>query len=362
MTERKKIDFLILLLTLILVSFGIVMVFSASSIIAYMEKNDHWYYTIKQGVWAIIGITAMLIIARTPYNLLKKAALPIAILSFLSLIIVLIFGSVQNGAKSWLIIAGFSIQPAEYAKISLILYLAALIAKKGEKIENGKKGFLPLIIVTLLFFGLIAVQPDYGTALILLVTAIIMIYVGGARLIHIVKTFLPMLGLISFLIILKPYRLKRFTSFLDPWSDPTGSGYHLIQSLYALGNGGITGVGFGQSVQKYMYLPFPHSDFIFSIIAEELGFIGITILFIILLILFWRILFVTQQTNDVFGQLIGIGVVTLLGVQTFVNIGGVIGAIPITGVTLPFISYGGSSLTSSLIAIGIILNISRQVK
>jgi len=360
--SRGTPDFVILFLTLGMVGFGIVMVFSASYTISYWDKGNRWYFTQMQILWATLGFLAMIIAMNIPFRFYKKNFFIIALGSFILLVLVLIpgIGLNLNGANSWLGVGHFTIQPAEFAKLGLIIYLAALISKKGERMKNFQSGLLPVLIVTLAFFALIAAQPDFGTALILLATGGVIITVGGAKLKHIFYLVISAIIILPVLILSAGYRFSRFTAYLDPWNDPYENGYQLIQSLIALGNGGLLGTGFGKGIQKFFYLPYPQSDFIFSVIGEELGFIRLTIFLLLFLFLLWRILTVSLRSKDIFGALVGVGVVSLFAFQAFINIGGVTGTIPITGVPLPFISTGGSSLIVSMTAVGIILSISRE--
>jgi len=362
-TKRGNPDFFLLFLTLALVGFGLVMVLSASSIIALQDYGDLWYYTRRQAMWILIGLVAMAVLMNIHYRRYQKWFVWLAGLSLLLLVLVLLpfIGIKVHGARSWLGIGGFRMQPAEFAKLALILYLAALISKKGEQFRDFKKGLLPAIIVTAFFAFLIALQPDFGTAAILIGVALCVIICGGANLKH--------LSLIGSVIVLGMGLLalnfshvsKRLSSFLNPWADPYGAGFHLIQSYYAFGHGGITGVGFGRSIQKYEYLPHPHNDFIFSIIAEELGFVGVCFILFVYLLLIWRILYLCQSVREPFCTLVGVGIASMIGIQAFINIGGASGIIPISGVPLPLISYGGSSMLVTLMGIGIVLSISREV-
>lgn len=360
--RRGTPDFLLLFLTLGMVGFGVVMVFSASFTVSYWDMGNRWFFTERQLIWAGIGLLAMFTSMNIPLRFYRDYFFLILIVSIFLLSMVFIpgLGKNINGANSWIGIGSLTIQPGEFAKLGLIIYLAALISKKKEKIRTFKQGVLPPLVITLVFFMMIALQPDYGTAMILLATAGIVIYAGGAKFKHLFYLGLAGITILPMIIFSAGYRLSRFTSFLDPWSDPYGSGYHLIQSLIALGNGGILGIGFGKGIQKFFYLPYPQSDFIFSVIGEELGFIGILIFLFLFLLLLWRILIISLRSNETFGTLTGIGVVSILSLQAFINIGGVTGTIPITGVPLPFISTGGSSLIMSMIAIGIILSLSRE--
>jgi len=373
MKTRGVPDFLLLLLTALLVGFGITMVLSASSIYALTSftangcaycNGDELYFVKKQATWLFVGVIGMLIAMNIPFTFYKRHFLLIGLISFIALLLVLIpgIGYQVNGARSWFKIGSASIQPAEFAKLGLILYLAAIITKKGEGFRSLKTGLIPPLVVTGVFFLLIFAQPDLGSAAILLGTAGIMMVCGGARLRHLFLLAFPVtsLSLLSY-IALKPHAWDRLTSYLDPWSDPLGTGYNMVQSLIAIAHGGISGVGYGKSIQKYLYLPEAHTDFIFAIISEELGFVG-TVLFLFVYLLFLlRGIHICLRVQDTFASLVGLGIVSMIGLQAIVNIGGVTGTIPMTGVPLPFISYGGSSLLVCLISTGILLSASREV-
>lgn len=365
-TKRGTPDFILLFLTIALVGFGLVMVFSASYSITYSE--DPLLHTKKQALFAVAGIVVMFIVMNISFATLKRWFVPLFLFSFILLVLVLLFGSDIKGARSWFRFGSFGVQPTELAKIGLLAYLASIIPKKGEKFRDFKTGLLPVLIVVGLVCLLIALQPDVGSMLIVLATAFVVIAIGGARIKHLLAiagTGTLLAGGIIIRELLNAedglsYRLRRITSFLDPWKDALGDGYQLIQSWYALGHGGLTGAGFGRSVQKLHYLPEAHTDFIFAVIGEELGFIGASIFLLVYLLFLWRALIVALRCQDLSGMLMGVGIVVLIFLQALVNIGGVTGAIPITGVTLPFISYGGSSLLSTMFAVGILLCISRE--
>ncbi|MFD0616495.1 putative lipid II flippase FtsW [Paenibacillus sp. GCM10027629] len=370
--RRGTPDFQLLILTVLLVGFGLVMVFSASSSIAVINKNfnyDSLYFVKKQMMWAGLGFIAMMIAMNIRYEKYKKLFIPFFILTIILLALVPYVGESRNGARSWFGIGSLGIQPTELAKITTILYLAALISKKGETFRDFKKGFFPVMLIVGFVAGLIMLQPDLGSCMILVACSGIIIIAGGANLKHIFACIAVLvvgasivLG-INFLINGGSgggYRVGRITSFLDPWQDPQGTGFHLVNSLKALGHGGLTGAGFGQSIQKLHYLPYPYNDFIFAVIGEELGFIGSAIFLLFYLYFIWRGLIVSLRCPDRYGTLVGVGIMGLFAVQTFINIGGVTQTIPITGVTLPLISYGGSSLFMMLGSIGILLSISRE--
>jgi len=370
--RRGAPDFQLLILTVLLVGFGLVMVFSASSSIAVINKNfnyDSLYFVKKQLMWAGLGFFAMMIAMNIRYEKYKKLFIPFFILTIILLALVPYVGESRNGARSWFGIGSLGVQPTELAKITTILYLAALISKKGETFRDFKKGFFPVMLIVGFVAGLIMLQPDFGSCMILVACSGIIIIAGGANLKHIFACIAVLavgasivMG-INFLIgggSGGGYRVGRLTSFLDPWADPQGTGFHLINSLKALGHGGLTGAGFGQSIQKLHYLPYPYNDFIFAVIGEELGFIGSVLFLLFYLYFIWRGLIVSLRCPDRYGTLVGVGIMGLIAVQTFINIGGVSQTIPITGVTLPFISYGGSSLFMMLGSIGILLSISRE--
>jgi cell division protein FtsW len=268
-------------------------------------------------------------------------------------------GAVRGGARSWLGIGSFGIQPSEFMKMGLIIFLAKMLTNEQMKMTSFVKGLLPPLVFIGLAFGLIMLQPDLGTGTVLVGTAVLMIYVAGARLVHL--SYFVIAGIIGFvgLILMNTERLDRITAFLDPWKDPLGSGYQAIQSLYAIGPGGLVGLGLGMSRQKYNYLPEPQTDFIFSIISEELGFIGGSFVLVLFMILVWRGMRVAITAPDKFGSLLAVGIIGMVAVQVIINIGVVIGMFPVTGITLPLVSAGGSSLTLMLTAIGVLLNISR---
>lgn len=360
--KRGTPDFVLFFLTLALVGFGLVMIASASQVIAYWYRDDPFYFVKRQLASAGVGLVAMLVAMNIPYRVYKRFFLLIAAASFLFLLTVFLpgVGKEVNGARGWIALGSLQLQPAEFAKLGLILYLSALIAKKGERFRDFQTGLLPPLIVTGLFFLVILLQNDLGTGIVLIATAGVVLVVGGANLRHLLKLGALALALIIGFVLMASYRVERFTAFLDPWSEPQGASYQLIQSLYAIAHGGVTGAGFGQSIQKYFYLPFPHTDFIFAVFAEEFGFIG-CVLFVLVYVLFlWRMLILSLRCPDPFAHLLGTGIVGMIAIQALINLGGVTGMLPITGVPLPFISYGGSSLIVCMTATGLVLSLSRE--
>ncbi|OCT17000.1 cell division protein FtsW [Paenibacillus pectinilyticus] len=364
--RRGTPDFLLLLLTFVLVCFGLLMVFSASSMTSAYRWGDPWFFTKKQLFAVGIGTVFMLFGMNVHYTKIKKLVIPAFFFIVLGLIFV-IFTSKANGASSWYSLGKYGIQPTEFAKLIVILYLSSLISNKEEKFRSFRKGLLPAIVIVGFVCGLILLQPDFGSCMILVACSAIVIVVGGSNLKHIfylgiILAVVVGIGVLLYLLLgdTSSYRVSRLTSFMDPFADPQGSGLQVVQSLYAFGHGGLTGAGFGQGIQKLHYLPEAHNDFIFAIIGEELGFIGSSLFLLVYLLFIWRGILIAVRCPDMFGMLSGVGIMVMFAIQAFINIGGVTGTIPLTGVTLPFISAGGSSMMVSLASMGIILGISRE--
>jgi cell division protein FtsW len=358
---RTAPDLMLIAATLLILTIGVIMVYSASAVLAFREFGDSFYYLKRQALFAVLGVVAMFFTMNVDYWIWKKYAKIILLVCFGLLVIVLIpgVGVVRGGARSWLGIGAFGIQPSEFMKMGIIIFLAKWLAEKQAGITQFTKGLLPPLGLMGLAFGLIMLQPDLGTGAVLCGASLLIIYTAGARIKHF--GMIGLVGLAGFagLVIAAPYRLKRITAFLDPWSDPLGAGYQIIQSLYAIGPGGLVGLGLGMSRQKYSYLPEPQTDFIFSIISEELGFIGAGAVLLLFLLLIWRGMRAAVTAPDTFGSLLAVGITGMIAVQVIINIGVVIGMFPVTGITLPLVSAGGSSLTLILASLGILLNISR---
>ena len=362
-------DFLLMFLTIALLGFGLVMVFSSSSMTASYNYDNLWHFAIRQAQFSFMGVIALIVAFKIRMETWRKWTGMILIGSLSILFLVLIFGNTVKGAKSWFGFGSFGVQPTEFAKIGLIMFLAGFIAKKGDLIQNLKKGFIPALTVIFAFCLLIYFQPDVGAIMIILATAIVILFIGGIRLKHLfaIASLGAFIGFIVFTYkiatsenFFDSYRVQRFTSFMDPWQDPSGTGYQIIQSLYAFGHGGITGAGFGQSIQKLHYLPEAHNDFIFSIIGEEFGFLGSVFFLTLYFSFILRGFVVSIRQTDPYRMMVGVGFMTLITIQATVNLGGVTGLMPITGVTLPLISYGGSSLIATLFGVGLLLNVSRE--
>lgn len=362
MHMNKKFDLLLFIAVIVMASFGVVMIYSASSIWAEYKFHDPFNFVKSQLFFLGIGIFLMLFISKIDYHFLKKKANLILGICFVFLVLVLIpgIGSIRNGSRSWFGIGGFGIQPSEFAKIGLIIYTAKYLSNNKKNLREIKKGVLPILVVIGLFFILIMLEPDFGTAMVIVLTLTSLIFISGVKISFFVKIgFVGLLGIVA-LIIIAPYRMARIVSFLNPWSDPLGSGFQIIQSLYAIGPGGLLGQGFLNSHQKHFYLPEPQTDFIFSIISEEFGFLGVLIVTSFFCFIFYRATKIALNSYDAFGKFLAFGLAVGIVIQAALNLCVVIGLIPVTGVTLPFFSYGGSSLLVSMASIGIILNISRK--
>jgi len=360
--QQKHVpDYWLLFLTLALLAIGLVMIYSASYVWAEYTFDDSFYYVKRQLLFISLGLMLMGIIIYIPFYRWQKLSVIFLISCFVLLIIVLMpgVGMIRGGARSWIGVGAFSIQPAEFMKLGIIIYLATVLANKQLRITSFFKGFLPLTMLVLLIFSLIMLQPDFGTGLVIVLTCMLILFIAGAKWSHMFS--LLVIGLIGFslLIITAPYRLKRITAFLNPWEDPLGDGFQIIQSLYAIGPGGLIGVGLGNSLQKYFYLPEPQTDFIFSIIAEEVGLIGAIVVLGLFMLVCWRGIRIALYAQDRFATYLAFGITGMIMIQVAINISVVIGLIPVTGITLPFISYGGSSLLLTICAIGLLLNISK---
>lgn len=361
MKEKKgPIDFPLFIVILILLAIGINMVFSASMYEDRQFYSDSFYHLKRQLIWAALGIGAMIFTSNFDYRKLKNRKLiNLGMIVSIALLIIVLFMPDKKGASRWIGIGSLGIQPSELAKIMLIVYLSDNISRKGERIKSFIQGVIPVLIVGGLFAGLIIIEPNMSTAVIVMAVSVIMLFVGGAKINHLLGIFVLGVSLAVIAIAIEPYRMARFTGFINPWADPLDTGYQAIQSLYALGAGGPFGMGFGMSRQKQYYIPEAQNDFIFSIIGEELGFLGIAVVILLFAFLVWRGLKIALNCKDKFGSLIATGITALIAVQSSINFLVVSSSMPITGVTLPLISYGGSSLLFTMASLGLLLNISR---
>lgn len=359
--KKSSPDFVLIVLTLSLLAIGLIMVYSASAVWAEYKFGDSFYFAKRQLLFAGTGVMAMFFLMNVEYWIWRSWSKVILLVCFALLILVLVpgVGTVRNGSRSWIGVGAFSIQPSEFMKLAMIVFLAKYLSERQKYITSFKKGLVPTLSLVFLAFGLIMLQPDLGTGTVMVGTCIVMIFISGAQIKHFAG--FAFVGLIGFagLILSAPYRMNRITSYLDPWSDPLGTGFQIIQSMYAIGPGGLFGLGLGESRQKFFYLPEPQNDFIFAILAEELGFIGGSIVLLLFTLLLWRGIRVALGAPDLYGSFLAVGIISMVAIQVMINVGVVTGLMPVTGITLPFLSYGGSSLTLVLAAIGILLNVSR---
>jgi cell division protein FtsW len=364
MSRRIDFDIYILFAALTLVGVGIVMICSSSYILAQEKFGDGLFFLKKEVFFALIGVMLMILAMNLNYQVYYKTAYLILFFGIVLLFLPWVpgLGREVSGSTRWIRFLGFSFQPSEFTKLALIVFLSSVLAKKKDKIKVFSSGFLPLVLVAGIVMTLIIGEPDFGTAAILGTVVFILLFTAGAKLRHLFILFLGILPFIYLLIAHTSYRLERITSFLNPWEDPTGSGFQIIQSFIAFGAGGIFGMGLGEGRQKLYFLPEPHTDFIFSIIGEELGLIGVTIILIIFLFFIYRGFRISLKAPDLFGTFLALGIISLIGLRAMVNIGVSMGLLPTKGLPLPFISYGGTALVMNLIEVGILLNISSQGK
>ncbi len=362
MELRKEYDSTILLLAVALTCFGVVMVYSSSSIMAVKRHADGFYFLKRQGVYALGGFLLMAAAMRIDYRCLRRLAVPFLLLCIGLLLAVLIpgIGAHAGGASRWIRLGIISLQPSEVTKLGLVLYMAHSLAKKQEKIKSFKLGFIPYMVVLAILLFLLLLQPDLGSALTLGAVAMVMLLVAGTRLSYLFSVAILAVPFLYFAVMHVDYRRKRILAFLNPWEDPTNTGFQIIQSWIAFGTGGLLGNGLGEGKQKLFFLPEAHTDFIFSVVGEELGFAGVLVISTMFLLLVQRGIRASLTAPDDFGRYLAFGISLLLGLEVFVNLGVVMGLLPTKGLALPFLSYGGTSLLTTLLAVGILLNISSQ--
>ena len=363
-------DYIILIVVMLILALGMIMVLSASSPSSLSESGDSYKYFKKQALAAGLGLVVMFAVSKVDYRIYKKFAWIIYFAFIALLVIVGFIGTDAGGARRWIIIAGFNFQPSEFAKIGFIIFFAALLTdlKKEGKIDKIGWGFFyPLAWLIPIIGAILILQNHFSATFLICLITVIQMFIAGVKLRYfIIAGGMGLGGLLSFILLKNggtlgdSFRSDRIQTWLDPFADPTGSGWQIINSLYAIGSGGMFGVGLGESKQKYLYLPEPHNDFIFAVLAEELGFFGCVVVILLFAIFIWRGIIISMKAPDTFGSLISIGIVSLIGLQALINIAVVTGTVPVTGMPLPFFSYGGTAIISNLIAVGILLNVSRS--
>lgn len=338
---NNPIDFTLLITILLLLSIGLIMVLSASSPSALAESGNSYSYFSKQLIFAVLGIIAMMFISKIDYRFYQKFYKHVWIVAFLLLVLVLIAGKTVNGAKRWIYITEtLSVQPSEIVKLLMIIFYAGILVKNRDKLEKYGNGFIKHIILLAPIIGLLLLQPHFSASIVIIGICSIMMIMGGCKFWHFLATGgIAGIPAMILLIIIEPYRLQRIMTFLDPWKDATGNGWQVIQSLYAIGSGGLFGVGLGESKQKFLYIPEPHNDFIFSILGEELGFIGTMAVLVLFAIFIWRGILIAMRAPDMFGSLMAIGITALVAIQVIINVAVVTSSMPATGMPLPFFSY-----------------------
>ncbi len=360
MQQKLQIDKWLFSATIGLALFGVVMVYSASAVIAQQENHSQFHYVLKQTLWTSFGFLAMFIAMRFDYQNLNRRWIVYGSLLLTILLLLAVFGfSPINGARRWIKLKGFSIQPSEIAKLVLALFLARFLEKRAGDEDSFWRTFLPCFVVLGIIAGLVAKEPDLGTALMLAIICFTVCFAAGLRPRHLVYAVVPALLYVGKMLIFTPFRMKRLSAFIDPWADSQGTGYQVVQSLIAVGSGGSHGLGFAQGKQKLLFLPFAHSDFIFAVVGEELGLIGALIIVFVFAIFLWRGMRAALRAPDRFGMFLGIGIVVSIVAQALMNMSVVLALLPTKGIPLPFISYGGSSIVPTLAGVGILLNISQ---
>ncbi len=361
-SEVGGIDLVFLILVLCLLAFGLIMVASSSYVSALYKFNDSYYFIKRQLIFAVVGVGFMLFIPNFDYHLLRRWSLWLLALAVILLILVLIpgVGIVVNGARRWLGVGGFRFQPSELGKLAIIVTFASYMAANYKRMKEFKVGILMPAAVLLLVCGLVAVETHISGAILIFSVGAVMIFVGGSNLKQFLGIGFTGVAALAGFAFLTPYAKGRIDTWLDPFSDPTGDGFQTIQSLYAIGSGGPLGLGLGQSRQKYLYIPEPQNDYIFSIVCEELGFIGAMMVIVLFVLLIWRGFVIAYHAKDKFGSLLVVGIVSRVAIQTIFNIAVVTNSIPPTGISLPFFSYGGTALVVLLVEMGIVLAVSRH--
>jgi cell division protein FtsW len=363
MAKRVSVDRWLFIVTLLLVFVGLVMVFSASAVIAKERYHSGYFFLLRQMGWAVAGFAAMMVGMRVDYKKLKHPATVFSLLGLTTLMLISVFFLDRaHHTHRWIHFSGFSFQPSELAKPALIFFLASFLETRSRSMDDWRNTLLPAVLPTFVFIGLIVFQPDLGTAIACAAITICILFVAGLEIKYLAYSFVGSLLPLYFLIFHVAYRRDRILAFLDPYSDPQGRGFHIIQSLIAVSTGGLTGVGLMEGKEKLFYLPEPHTDFIFSVLGEELGLLGCMAVVSLFALFLWRGVRTALQTQDLFGRFLAVGITSMVVVQAFINISVVLGLMPTKGIPLPLISYGGSSLFITLACIGVLLNITKQAE
>jgi cell division protein FtsW len=362
MARKLKSDKVLFVATLLLVCASVVMVYSASAVLATQRFNQPYFFLIKQFMWAALGVSAMTLAMRFDYRRYREPSFIWMSLGTVTLALVaVLFSAPINGSSRWFGLGGMGVQPSELAKLSAIFFMAAILERRMDRVDEVGYALVPIGLVVAMLVGLILAEPDMGTAMTLLMIAAAMVFAAGLNYRYVVGAILGGVPVAYLVLMSASYRRRRLLAFWNPWSDPLGDGFQIIQSLIAVGAGGLFGRGFMAGVQKLFYLPEPHTDFIYAVIAEEFGLVGTTVVLLCFVVIVWRGLRVAMHAPDRFGAFLAIGLTTMMAVQAFVNISVVLGMMPTKGIPLPLVSFGGSSLVISLLGMGILLNVSQHV-
>ena len=359
MIHARNTDRLLIISTVVLVALGVVMVYSTSYVVAMKRFGSEYFFLKRHLIFAVVGIGVFIVSARIPYRVYKKLVYPIFILAILLLLLIFVpsLSHEAGGARRWVKILGFTFQPSEFAKFAVVVFLAYSLEAKQGVIKDFYNGFMPNIVIPGVAIALIMSQPDFGTAVTLAMLVYIMNFTAGVKFRYLAGLVVAVVPVLYIVVTNFGYMMNRITVFLDPWKDPSGAGFQMVQSFLAFGSGGLTGVGLGEGKQKLFYLPEAHTDFIFSVIGEEMGLIGASITIALYLAFFISGTRIAMRAKDLFGTYLALGLTLMISLQALINMAVVMGVLPPKGLTLPFISYGGTSLLVSLFAVGIILNI-----
>jgi cell division protein FtsW len=361
LARKLKIDRVLFTATLLLICVSVVMVYSASAVVALERFQQPYLFLTKQALWSVLGLVVLVVAMRVDYRTYRNEAFIWCLLGLVVLMLVgVLFSPPINGTRRWFAVGGLGIQPSELAKVACVFFTALMLERRMHRIDDLSYSLLPIGLILGLVVALILLQPDFGTSISLALVVAVMVFAAGLHYRYFVGLALAALPAIYIVLVSAPYRRRRLLAFWDPWADPLGDGFQIIQSLVAVGTGGVFGRGLMAGVQKLFYLPEPHTDFIYAVISEELGLVGATAILICFCVIAWRGLRIAARAEDTFGSFVALGLTTMIAAQAFVNISVVLGLMPTKGIPLPLVSFGGSSLLINLLGMGVLLNISQH--
>jgi cell division protein FtsW len=361
LARKLKIDRVLFTATLLLICVSVVMVYSASAVVALERFQQPYLFLTKQALWSLLGLAVLVVAMRVDYRTYRNEAFIWCLLALVVLMLVgVLFSAPINGTRRWFAVGGLGIQPSELAKVACVFFTALMLERRMHRIDDLSYSLLPIGLILGLVVALILLQPDFGTSISLALVIAVMVFAAGLHYRYFVGLALAALPAIYIVLVSAPYRRRRLLAFWDPWADPLGDGFQIIQSLVAVGTGGVFGRGLMAGVQKLFYLPEPHTDFIYAVISEELGLVGATAILICFCVIAWRGLRIAARAEDTFGSFVALGLTTMIAAQAFVNISVVLGLMPTKGIPLPLVSFGGSSLLINLLGMGVLLNISQH--